>query len=588
MLLFILLFFGLQKEVYSKLIELPLEDEIPFISKLVELPLEDELIPVTNVPPPPSTILNSSSQTNNIFSGRGLILSSILILATLITLTQIYLVRQSRQQIRAKHALYTRQLKDAVSSENQTELERLLQHIPLGHPQKPIKQAQIKLKTLREQDITLLNRVLQATATDTISLKPTTLPLSLSKDKELCQNLQTLQTSEKQIQKEELAIVSPSKQGQRPRSMGSPSSTSLSSVLQEAGPRLRRESRIIAEETGVSEQKVKETLFAQMVQHHSNSNLLQQELDLKTQHHLATMLQRQTQLDEDKKSHKQNKELVEKSIQENKKNLEKKLSQDQILHDETLNDTRKARTDNKRERDLNQYREALGEQQALDRTLLRQVMYWCILVMLAIAVLVLWDKLNMDWISNCSTKSTSTRFSQRQGEGFEEEPEEGEGTESKIWSYIGNPFSVTNTLMEYVSQQGCTAVQYVKLFLVVGSTSLIFVSLTYLLSMEIAILVLGGVLLNVLYEHLGTMLDRAIYDIPIVVVFNYLLFWPLTWRFCRESFGTGMEWESCGIELRPIIVHVVMPMVALVFAAWRGLHTACDVDTTECAFHLFG
>jgi hypothetical protein len=142
-------------------------------------------------------------------------------------------------------------------------------------------------------------------------------------------------------------------------------------------------------------------------------------------------------------------------------------------------------------------------------------------------------------------------------------------------------------MLAHISQYGCTVVQYTKilfLLLVVGGG---FVAVATV-SFEMAILALMGMFMAVLREHLRGILSRAVYDVPMVWIFQVILFYPLKLRFLRDSIGNGMEWEICGIEWRPLVVYLFLPFLCLGFASWRGLHMACtdEEGVMQCASHV--
>ena len=593
----------------SKLLELPLEDdeESTTSTTLLELPLDDESN--TNSFSSPESVQKSLSTTTTNYeflslSGQGSCLLVLFFLVVLAVICQIMVVLRTRSRRRTLLNQYADELQKAENSKDEVTLEKLLEQEapfgpPFGYPRKNLLLAQTTLRVLRKEKLESLALLHTAVCSsdgggdqdnDTTSLKLSTIlhKPSTGFSAELRKATQDLEDSAATVSAAESRLMLDRR---RPSSfpMTSPerrhATTDVATLLTpEGGTRFRANSKLMAKNIGMSEEKVKEMMVSTMLQHSSATSLQNEHHDLLQQQHEDAMQLRQDSLHTLKEQQRKQQENLKKSIEEERKNVEKKLQQEKSLHDETLNDTRHARQEDRRERDLMRYQEALGERQANDTAVLWRTVYWSLLVMLAISVLVLWDRLNMEWMTTCSVDDRGAGSS---GGGNSS----GDSRLNRSWWSSMNPFRATSAVMQYVSQYGCAAVQYAKIFVVVGLVCIITAVVTTFVSFEGAMMVLGAILLGLLREHLGNMVTRAVYSVPFVLVCNVLLFLPLRWRCCREcGGGGGLEWNVCGVDARPFFVNVALPLVAMLIAIRMGLQVACDdeeMSATTCASRLF-
>ena len=607
----------------STLLELPLEDdeESTTITTLLELPLDDESN--TNSFSSPESVQNSLSTTTTNYeflslSGQGSCLLVLFFLVVLAVLCQIMAVLRTRSRRRTMLNQYADELQKAENSKDEVTLEKLLEQEapfgpPFGYPRKNLVSAQTALRVLRKEKLESLALLHTAVCfsdgggdqdDDTTSLKLSTIlhKPSTGFSAELRKATQDLEDSAVTVSATESRLMLDRRRRPSSFPMTSPerrrATTDVATLLTpEGGTRFRANSKLMAKNIGMSEEKVKEMMVSTMLQHSSATSLQNEHHDLLQQQHEDAMQLRQDSLHTLKEQQRKQQENLKKSIEEERKNVEKKLQQEKSLHDETLNDTRHARQEDRRERDLMRYQEALGERQANDTAVLWRTIYWSLLVMLAISVLVLWDRLNMEWMTTCSVDDRGAGSgggsSSSSGSSGSSSSSSGDFRLNRSWWSSMNPFSATSAAMQYVSQYGCAAVQYAKIFVVVGLVCIITAAVTTFVSLEGAMMVLGAILLGLLREHLGNMVTRAVYSVPFVLVCDVLLFLPLRWRCCREcgGGGGGLEWNVCGVDARPFFVNVALPLVAMLIAIRMGLQVACDdeeMSATTCASRLFG
>ena len=207
--------------------------------------------------------------------------------------------------------------------------------------------------------------------------------------------------------------------------------------------------------------------------------------------------------------------------------------------------------------------------------------------MLAVCFLVLWEQLNFQWISSCTIN-----------DGSDDSSSSSDSSSSNSSSWMNqfaaiNPFNFAfKHMADHINNYSCTVVQYIKILSIVGGSSVLFCVVSYVSSFRISIVATCAILMGILREHLRSMFSRAIYDVPLIIIFHFFIFWPLQFRCCHFGENPSIEWEKWGIAWRPIVVSLCLPCVCFLFSFVIGLHMTCDMggkgeSTTECASNLF-
>ena len=563
----------------AQLIELSLDEEsVDSPSNLIEVSLNEDATTAPIVSGDDATDVPDSITINTVpfaktLSGRSMCLVVIGLLVSIAVCTRISFLRAShkqRKKIQAekKKDLEIESARNSKTTNIQKERNTALNSDSGEKKEAPTGVTKVQNARATEPATTIAPTTATTTAPTTATTPTATKPPPSSS--------RTFPPESKQQQLTQRNV-------KRPLSLPQTASErqALVSVLKDNGLQIRRESKSIADAWDLPEQQIRGELFTTMLKHTSDRLLQQNNQAFQQQHHEDTVLQRRESIALREKSLQQQVESESNIIQANQYNTDQLTSQSALEHE----DNKKERQREKDRRDVLYYESLRSEQMAYDRQAFWSTLYVSFILILVVSVVVLWDQLNIHWVTSCRVDGSDGGNGGSGGSGDSDRP--------STWAHSLNAMNPFNPLIQsvtgYMNNYSCTVIQYFKIFVIVGGCSLVFFVLSYTTSIRIAMVATCAMLMGVLRAHLHQMLYRALYDLPLVVVVHVLLFWPLRWRCCR--FGQSIEWEKCGIEWRSVVVYLCLPGVAWLVAFFIGLHMTCDggeEGAVQCAWNVFG
>ena len=189
-------------------------------------------------------------------------------------------------------------------------------------------------------------------------------------------------------------------------------------------------------------------------------------------------------------------------------------------------------------------------------------------VILCVCVAALWDRHNAfeNWFSTCkSVRSGPSIIPSFPGM-------------SLIWGNGGGRDGSMGTSLASVS---CQAVLYGKALaaLLIGFVSFAFLASTIGISAAFSMLIAG--LLFIVREELIGMIHRGFLAVPSFLLVDWTMF-KLLWGCCGRR--PPLEWNICGLNVRPIVVSFCLPMLTLILATFTGVHVSCDASHRDACW----
>jgi len=192
---------------------------------------------------------------------------------------------------------------------------------------------------------------------------------------------------------------------------------------------------------------------------------------------------------------------------------------------------------------------------------------------LSVCVVMLWDRHSAfaDWFSSCKNLGSNT--------GAQESPFPSLFNRIMPWrSIFGGSGGSTGTSL---ASMGCKAMLLGKVLAVLGIGTVSFAIVSSLLGIQIAFSLLAVGLLFVVRQELGVMLKRGFFTLPLFLVGDWGMFWMLRGCCGRRP---PLEWNICGLNIRPLVVRLFLPVLTIAFATTTGVHISCDATNREACW----
>ena len=196
-----------------------------------------------------------------------------------------------------------------------------------------------------------------------------------------------------------------------------------------------------------------------------------------------------------------------------------------------------------------------------------------VVVILSVCVVVLWDRHSAfaDWFSSCGNVGSNIGARERSFPSL--------FSITMPWGGVfGGSGGSTSTSL---ASMGCKAMLFGKVVAALGVGIVSFAIVSSLLGIQVAFSLLAVGLLFVVRQEVGAMLKRGFLALPLFLFGDWSMFWMLRGCCGRRP---PLEWNVCGLNIRPLVVRLFLPMLTIAFATTTGVHVSCDATNREACW----